>query len=119
MTNAGRLSAAPGDLVYQDQSQDPTLQPDTNNIKMESDSSSSSPPSQQQQQQATASSSSGSECNSGQNTPVTVKQETMDHDSKDNEQEVDDNNVKQEGKRPEYTMDAVLTLMQLNAGWRE
>jgi hypothetical protein len=24
-----------------------------------------------------------------------------------------------EGKKPEYPMDAVLTLMQLNAGWRQ
>lgn len=114
MTNAGRLSAAPGDLIHQDQSQDPTLQPDTN-VKMDSDTSSS-------QQQATASSSSGSECNSGQNTPVTIKQDAMDHDGSSEEtqqEDVDDSDGKQEGKRPEYTMDAVLTLMQLNAGWRE
>ncbi|KAJ8653202.1 hypothetical protein O0I10_011149 [Lichtheimia ornata] len=58
-------------------------------------------------------SSSTSASNSAHNSPLQDKSE--EEESKDGQQQ----QQQQDDKKPEYPMDAVLTLMQLNAGWRE
>lgn len=73
-----------------------------------------------------ATATSTSTTSSNHNSPLPFTEETNDEEGAKPESEetnAKEEEIKEEGatgeKKPEYPMDAVLTLMQLNAGWRQ